>query len=570
MARKTVHDLIIKLGGDAKEFEHLIRSSKQKTKGFKDQFMDLKKAIAGAFAVREIVQFAGTAIEAYDRQIKAENKLLLALDNRQGAQKRLINQAAELQQNSTFGDEQIIEQQAFLASLGMTESQIKKLIPAAMDLSAALGQSLEFGVRNLAKTYSGLTGELGELVPELKNFTAEELKAGAAVEYATSQFAGQAKLMSESGIGVVQKFKNEWGDFTELLGEKLAPGMIFITGLLRTMLGLMGEESNGAIQEFDKYAERINNLPTGKQKEAWEEIQKLTLEAAAEMAGVQDQYRQGMLKLRGQARKDAEEEYQEINKKTTYLEDLLDMIDEQVLSYQKLPPVIKAATVELSKFNETFMEQETRRIFGGPTDYSFWTNLAKNLPEDPLKSIDDLDEEMFPEDDKFYEQLNEKYGKLKDFSDAVKELITGALTDSFMTFGDLFEDIFSGEANAMDNFFSSILGKMGDFAKQMGALFMTYGIAQMEFFTSWKEGPAGAAKLIAAGAALIAVGGAIKGLAKAQTGNSAGGYNTGPSNAGSFTTGNYGQGSTVLRGETIKVATLRNTGGIRGRGLRYQ
>ena len=31
-----------------------------------------------------------------------------------------------------------------------------------MDLAVGTGQTLEFGVKNLAKTFGGLTGELGE------------------------------------------------------------------------------------------------------------------------------------------------------------------------------------------------------------------------------------------------------------------------------------------------------------------------------------------------------------------------------------------------------------------------
>ena len=54
--------------------------------------------------------------------------------------------------------------------------------------------TLESAVRNTAKTFSGLAGELGELVPQLRGLTAEEIQTGKEVEIMSEVFAGQAEI----------------------------------------------------------------------------------------------------------------------------------------------------------------------------------------------------------------------------------------------------------------------------------------------------------------------------------------------------------------------------------------
>lgn len=161
------------------------------------------------------------AIELFDRQARAETRLLVALRGREDIQERLILQAQRLQSITTFGDEEIIEQQAFLAALEYTESGINDLIEAATNLSSALGISLESAVRNLSKTYSGLTGELGELMPQLRDLTTEQLKAGDAVKLANEMFSGQAEA-TLSGAGTIKQLNNAWGDLLETMGRVTA------------------------------------------------------------------------------------------------------------------------------------------------------------------------------------------------------------------------------------------------------------------------------------------------------------------------------------------------------------
>ena len=167
--------------------------------------------------------FAAASIKAFDQQAKAEASLRTALGENKVAFKNLTEQAREFQKVSLFGDEVIIQQQSYLASLGMTEEQINKVIAASIDLAAGTGQTLEFGVRNLAKTFAGLTGELGESIPALKDLTKEQLKAGAAVDVVAKQFKGQGEAAAEAGLGGFTQLKNSMMDFAEEVGKSLMP-----------------------------------------------------------------------------------------------------------------------------------------------------------------------------------------------------------------------------------------------------------------------------------------------------------------------------------------------------------
>jgi hypothetical protein len=177
-------------------------------------------ASAAYFGTKGLINAFSSAIELAGIQEQAEKQLETALG---GTSQALLNQASALQKVTTFGDEATIQQQAFLASLGFTEDKIIEIIPVAMDLATATGMTLESAVRNTAKTFSGLAGELGEMVPQLRDLTAEEMKAGDAVKIMADLFGGQATAQAETMAGALEQAQNASGDLAEAIGAKLSP-----------------------------------------------------------------------------------------------------------------------------------------------------------------------------------------------------------------------------------------------------------------------------------------------------------------------------------------------------------
>lgn len=228
---KQLASLVIKLSANGAEAEKVLRTLEDSVGKFGKKMTSVGDAI-NKKVTAPLVALAGVATAAANTQLQAEARLLTALDGRADAQKRLITSARELQSRSTMSDQAIISQQAFLAALGLTEQQINSTIEAAVQLSYATGMELESAVKNLAKTYSGLTGELNESIPALKALTAEQLKAGGAVAYVNDNYKGFAESAAATGAGPMAQLKNQFVDIAEKIGTILLPMIQQITSWL--------------------------------------------------------------------------------------------------------------------------------------------------------------------------------------------------------------------------------------------------------------------------------------------------------------------------------------------------
>lgn len=178
---------------------------------------------AAVVAAKKYIETLKEANEAYKVQEKAEKALSKAAENNpylndEGVE-RLKDFAGEIQKVSNYGDEATIDIMAQLAATGRSEAEIMKIMAAAADYAAAKHISLESAVQNLNKSYGGLAGELGELFPEVKALTAEQLKNGEAVDIIAQKYKGLAQEAADSGT----QAKNAFGDFMESVGKMANP-----------------------------------------------------------------------------------------------------------------------------------------------------------------------------------------------------------------------------------------------------------------------------------------------------------------------------------------------------------
>lgn len=231
MARK-IAELLIKLGADTLGIEKMSYDVRKQLKGLQKDIIKFGESWS-LYVTESLTAVAGVAVKAADVQLKNEKRLLTALCGREDIQQRLIKQAGELQSRSLFGDEEIIGQQAFLASLGLTEQQINDTIEAAAQLSSATGMTLDSAVKNLAKTYGGLSGELGESIPKLKELTTEQMKNGEAVKFILENYKGFAESAADTGLGPMQQLKNSIGDVGEEIGKVLMPMVQAVARMLK-------------------------------------------------------------------------------------------------------------------------------------------------------------------------------------------------------------------------------------------------------------------------------------------------------------------------------------------------
>ncbi len=204
---RRIADLLIKIGADSYEFQQKTQQVKRDLGSLEKRLTSLGKSLSVKLTV-PLAALGAVALKNADTQQQAEQRLLTALKGRTDIQQRLIAQAAELQSRSVLGDEVVIGQQAYLASLGMTEEQIGRVIEASAQLSAATGMTLDSAVKNLAKTFGGLTGELGESIPKLKELTVEQLKNGEAVDFILENYKGFAESAAQTALGPLRQLNN--------------------------------------------------------------------------------------------------------------------------------------------------------------------------------------------------------------------------------------------------------------------------------------------------------------------------------------------------------------------------
>ena len=225
--------LIIKIAADGASAEKELRKLERKMSDFSKNLKKIGTDMS-KFITAPIIAMAGVTAAAANTQLQAEAKLLNALQGRSDVQQRLIKQAGELQSRSTLGDEAIIEQQAYLAALGLSEQQIGATIEAAAQLSVALNMDLGSAVKNLGKTFGGMTGELGESIPALKNLTKEQLQAGEAVKYVNDNYKGYVETAT-AGTASWTQTMNVIGDIGEIFGKILLPTIQKIAAKLKEM-----------------------------------------------------------------------------------------------------------------------------------------------------------------------------------------------------------------------------------------------------------------------------------------------------------------------------------------------
>lgn len=235
---RRIADLLIKIGADSYEFQQKAQQVERNLGSLEKRLTSLGKSLSVKLTA-PLAALGAVALKNADTQQQAEQRLLTALKGRTDIQQRLIAQAAELQSRSVLGDEVVIGQQAYLASLGMTEEQIGRVIEASAQLSAATGMTLDSAVKNLAKTFGGLTGELGESIPKLKELTVEQLKNGEAVDFILENYKGFAESAAQTALGPLRQLNNAWGDFLEQIGAAMMPFATKVTRALTVVVQML-------------------------------------------------------------------------------------------------------------------------------------------------------------------------------------------------------------------------------------------------------------------------------------------------------------------------------------------
>ena len=280
-------NISIKLKADPKDLNKGLDSATGKLNSFQKKIggssikkfaSSLNPAVKALGFVTAGIAAASKAINELNKaalvQIKAERQLETAAKNNPYLNSQNVKQlksfASELQNIGTIGVEELLPLMAQLAAAGRTQAEIQDIMSAALDVSASGAMSMESAVKNLNKTFSGLSGELGESIPQIKSLTKEQLQNGEAVRIIAEQYKGMASETAKA-TGSGQQLSNAIGDLKEQLGMGWAA---IIAPIQRIFTGLVNKvtEAISLVNEFLGFSREIDIKPSDAALRDWEHL----------------------------------------------------------------------------------------------------------------------------------------------------------------------------------------------------------------------------------------------------------------------------------------------------------
>ena len=259
-----------------------------------------------------IANVVNELLEKAEAQEKAEQKVEQAVRSTGAAAGfsagELKNMAAELQEITVFGDEDILNNVTaqLLTFTNIAGDQFKEAQMAAMNLatvldgdlksaSIQLGKALNDPIANLsALSRSGIqfTQAQKDMVKELWN-AGEKAKAQSIIlEELNKQYGGQAQAMATTYTGALQQYTNLVSDLKETLGDLiktalvpvvkfLSQGIKAASGFFRSLTETPLETTIRELEELGAAAEDIIEL----KKFVWKQ-QLIDINAELEKAGI--------------------------------------------------------------------------------------------------------------------------------------------------------------------------------------------------------------------------------------------------------------------------------------------
>jgi len=212
---------------------------------FKDELTNKSQKAFAKFkkTAQTAMKAAVIAIAAFGvamaKSISLANKQELAIAKLEGAlratgkftrelSRDMQAMASAFQQVSTTGDETVLELQALLFAMGATETNIKRVLQATLDLSAGMGVDARAAALLFGKALSGDFGTLSRYGILVGDVEGKSAKLAAALTQVQQKFGGQAQAQAETFGGQMKQVGNAFGDMLEEIGFVITKSEIFL------------------------------------------------------------------------------------------------------------------------------------------------------------------------------------------------------------------------------------------------------------------------------------------------------------------------------------------------------
>lgn len=243
MAQSVIGALRVNLGMNAGEFNSQARTVGSALDNMAKRAQRLASVLGTAFAVSRIVNFGRMSIAAFAKQDKAVKAVEATLRTTGGTagytSKQLQKMAADLQQVSLYGDEEILQKVTnnFLTFGNITGEVFAEAQKQALNLSAVFGQDLQSSTIMLGKALNDPVLGMTALSRVGIGFTEQQKKQVKAMVEANNTFGAQKLILDEikryygeaaaaaaqSAEGPLTQAANAFADAMESIGQSIAP-----------------------------------------------------------------------------------------------------------------------------------------------------------------------------------------------------------------------------------------------------------------------------------------------------------------------------------------------------------
>lgn len=262
-------DAFVKKSAELKTVNNRLADIRKTTAGVQKGISSFQwtAIIAGAaLAFRSVLRYGKEFLTLYDVQAKADAQLKAAIASTNGAAGRsfeqLKQQAADLQKQTLFGDEQTQEAQGVLLTFTKIQGTIyDQAIPAVLDMATALKLDLKSASIQVGKALNdpiaGVTA-LGRAGVQFNDDQKAMIKslvdtgdvAGAQniiLKELETQFKGSAKAAAEAGTGGLTQLSNRVSDIKESLGLLLNNGLKVLQPFLEKVVSFFEKLTESVI-----------------------------------------------------------------------------------------------------------------------------------------------------------------------------------------------------------------------------------------------------------------------------------------------------------------------------------
>lgn len=537
------YSMLAKFGADTTGLKQGFNRAKRDADQFSNHLKKLGGMMAGVFSAAAVLDFGRQAVQAYNEASLAGAKLSTALKDNEGAYRRLSTMAGELQKKTLFDDDSTKSAMGMLAQLGMTERQIKMLIPLVQDFAQAQGVDLDSAAKLIAKSVGSSTNAMKRYGVEIEGAAGSMERAESMAAALNKMVGGQAEAAAQVGATSIVQLSNAWGDFMEQVGRsmddggRLADVGKFLTWVVENFteaIKTSGEKADDYINSqadsfITQFTQKMDGMvadlvkagksATDAQKEVMSKFVSVFGDKNIERLKKIEEIKAEIVRLQSGMNTGDNITYQQdrenmVNaKKIAELNKELDGITQQSEIWRK---VISSVNHEYSAIldNEKKIAAERAKAIAELAERNKQTKAPSGL--EPKSFSGQIKAPSLGVAPSPYQTITPKFAE--DY-DAIAQMvidINTQLADSFkamaaemtIAFAEGLGGIIAGTVQ-MGDMLKGMLMSFLDFMKQMGSMMVSAGFAALKFQANLLGNPIGA---IAAGAALIAAVSALKGL----------------------------------------------------------